>query len=105
MFAPLSRQMADTVQVSVPPGLTDPITVDVKLRYRKFDTTYMQHVYGKGYVNELPILTLAEDRVTFPVGEGLAVENPPSKIEEWQRWNDYGIGLLRKAGSGELRQA
>ena len=35
------------------------------------------------------------------------VENPESPIVEWQRWNDYGIGLLRKGGKskGELRQA
>ncbi len=26
-------------------------------------------------------------------------------IPEWQRWNDYGIGLLRKPGRGQLRQA
>ncbi len=23
----------------------------------------------------------------------------------WMRWNDYGIGLLRKRGAGQLRQA
>ena len=115
IFVPLYNHQippgaADVVHyvLEVPPGLTDPITVDLKLRYRKFDTTYMKHVYGQGYVNELPILTLAEDRVTFPVGAGLAVDNPPSEIDEWQRWNDYGIGLLRKAGSqarGELAGA
>jgi len=26
-------------------------------------------------------------------------------VDPWQRWNDYGIGLLRKGGRGELRQA
>jgi hypothetical protein len=26
-------------------------------------------------------------------------------VEPWQRWNDYGIGLLRKGELGELRQA
>jgi tetratricopeptide (TPR) repeat protein len=45
------------------------------------------------------------DRVTFPV-EGIeaVVENPERDIPAWQRWNDYGIGLLLK-GNAELRQA
>jgi tetratricopeptide (TPR) repeat protein len=53
----------------------------------------------------LPITTLAVDRVTFPVaGVTAEVTNPPRDIPVWQRWNDYGIGLLLK-GKSELRQA
>ncbi len=101
---------ADTVhyRLAVAPDATGSVTVEVRLQYRKFDTTYMQHVYGEGYVNELPIMTLAYDRVSFPVaGSPAEVANEPSPIPEWQRWNDYGIGLLRKGGKskGELRQA
>jgi tetratricopeptide (TPR) repeat protein len=53
----------------------------------------------------LPITTLAVDRVTFPV-EGVAAQpmNEKREIPPWQRWNDYGIGLLLK-GKAELRQA
>jgi tetratricopeptide (TPR) repeat protein len=56
-------------------------------------------------VNQLPITTLCEDRVTFPVeGMDTAVENSVPEFPLWQRWNDYGIGLLLK-GKAELRQA
>ncbi len=103
---------ADVVhyRLDLPAGLRTPVTVEVALRYRKFDATYMQHVFGPDYVNELPLLTLAEDRLTFPIADSpleLVVHNPPSPIDEWQRWNDYGIALLRKGGKskGELRQA
>ena len=99
---------ADVVHylLEVPPDARAPVTVDVALRYRKFDTTYMRHVYGPEYVNDLPVVTLARDRVTFPVrGAAGSVDNPPSPIPVWERWNDYGIGLLRKPGAGELRQA
>ncbi|MEX2140724.1 MAG: tetratricopeptide repeat protein [Pirellulales bacterium] len=100
--------------------IRSPVTVEVKLQYRKFDTEYMRFVAEQGkvggepargvvpgtpYVNELPITTLAVDRMTFPV-EG-AIEqsaDSPRDIPEWQRWNDYGIGLLLK-GKAELRQA
>ena len=107
-------------KLAVPEGLTEPITVEVKLQYRKFDTEYMQFVAQNGlvggnklrgddgtrpYKNELPITTLAVDRVTFPV-EGVDAKptNEKRDIPPWQRWNDYGIGLLLK-GKAELRQA
>ncbi|HRE99498.1 MAG TPA: multiheme c-type cytochrome [Pirellulaceae bacterium] len=107
----------------LPNDLTAPVTVEVKLKYRKFDAEYMRIVgefhrerqrplnglvEGEPYRPDLPILTLASDRVTFPVaGVDAAVENPPREIPEWQRWNDYGIGLLLEstgggAGQGEL---
>jgi tetratricopeptide (TPR) repeat protein len=107
-------------RLAVPPDVTEPITVEVKLQYRKFDAEYMQFVAkngkvagepirgdtgGETYLNELPITTLAVDRVTFPV-EGVAAQptNEKREIPPWQRWNDYGIGLLLK-GKAELRQA
>ncbi|MFK8028931.1 MAG: tetratricopeptide repeat protein [Gammaproteobacteria bacterium] len=34
-----------------------------------------------------------------------ASRNGREPVPLWQRWNDYGIGLLRKQGAGELRQA
>ncbi|HVS15460.1 MAG TPA: multiheme c-type cytochrome [Thermoanaerobaculia bacterium] len=98
-------------RLEIPPGVAGPVTVDLALRYRKFDTTYMRKVMDDPeWVNTLPVMTLAEDRVVFPVagaGGELAPSAPPPE-PEWQRWNDYGIGLLLKAGSksrGELRQA
>ena len=60
-------------EVIVPGDVTEPITVEVKLQYRKFDTTYMQHVYGEDYVNRLPVTTLARDRVIFEIGDAAVV--------------------------------
>ena len=104
---------ADVVHLAftVGPDVIGPILVDVKLQYRKFDTTYMRFFEGEDVFdgNDLPIITLAEDRVSLPVGPpgNVIAADPP--IPTWQRWNDYGIGLLRKgqtgANKGELRQA
>jgi len=132
IFVPLYNHQippgaADVVHylLRVPEDARGSLTFDVVLRFRKFDTTYLQHVFGADYVNDLPTLDLAQDRVVFPIAarggrggsgevlpgaaiaETAAVANPPSPIEPWQRWNDYGIGLLRKGGGskGELRQA
>jgi tetratricopeptide (TPR) repeat protein len=107
-------------ELSLPEEVDAPVTVEVKLQYRKFDQRYMDfvaganaklgqpirgHAEGAAYVNELPVMTLAVDRVTFAVGGVDAeVENPERDIPAWQRWNDYGIGLLLK-GKAELRQA
>jgi tetratricopeptide (TPR) repeat protein len=107
-------------ELALPADLTAPVTVEVKLQYRKFDARYMDFVAtaneklgkpirgdeaGAPYVNDLPITTLAVDTVTFPVaGVTQTVENPKLEFPEWQRWNDYGIGLLLK-GKAQLKQA
>lgn len=102
--------------LTIPPDVVDPITIDVAMRYRKFDTTYMQYVEGKEFVNTLPVMTLAKDSVTLAVGKGSGIGDrgvgsgeQKSAIDPWQRWNDYGIGLFRKgergSNKGQLRQA
>ncbi|HXN22422.1 MAG TPA: tetratricopeptide repeat protein [Candidatus Dormibacteraeota bacterium] len=56
-------------------------------------------------VPDIPIVTLAEDRVTLRVlARGTKPIEPRRvlKAEDWQRWNDYGIGLLLQ---GDLRGA
>jgi hypothetical protein len=118
IFVPLYNHQippgaADVVHYAftVPADVEGPLTVEVALRYRKFDTIYMRHFQGEEFDgNDLPILELAQDTLTLPVrGSGVAAPAQAREIDEWQRWNDYGIGLLRKAGTGgmagELRQA
>lgn len=106
--------------LQVPSDVAAPVTVIVKLQYRKFDKIYTDfftskskpgdkpirgHTPGEPYLNELPITTLCEDTITFPVeGIDVPVENAKVEIPVWQRWNDYGIGLFLK-GKAELRQA
>jgi len=114
---------------TVPADAGESVTLDVKLNYRKFDTIYMNYVFGKGYsngapfqlTNELPIVTIASDTVTFPVEGGantmaaLQAGRTPLPVQTnsiplWQRWNDYGIGLFLEGGDkgaekGQLLQA
>ena len=106
---------------TVPEDLTAPLTFEVKFQYRKFDTIYMNYVFGKSYTNgapfqftnDLPITPMASDRITFPIEGGQfqpSTLNPqPSTMPDWQRWNDYSIGLLLKGDKGsekgELVQA
>ena len=105
--------------LTVPENQSDPLTFEVKLHYRKFDTIYLNYVFGTNYTagapltvtNDLPITTIASDRITFPIEGDMKSEirNPKSEIPEWQRWNDYGIGLLlegdKGSEKGELIQA
>ena len=127
IFTPLYNHQippgaAQTVhyELQLPSDLDAPVTVEIKLQYRKFDQRFMNyvaetteqlgiplrgHTAGKEYVNNLPVTTLAVDRVQFPVaGAASTVDNPVQEFPLWQRWNDYGIGLLLK-GKAELRQA
>ena len=101
--------------LAVPDDAAAPLEVEVEVRYRKFDTTYMRHVYGEARVNDLPVLVLARDAVTLPVRardgrvHGATSAAAADAIPAWQRWYDYGIGLFREgdrgAGRGSLRQA
>lgn len=103
--------------LDVPADATGPLQIDVALRYRKFDSRFLRHVEGDGYHgNRLPVTTLATDSVTLPVAASgsapdaaadTAQQRPPAA--PWERWNDYGIALLREgnqgANKGELRGA
>jgi tetratricopeptide (TPR) repeat protein len=51
----------------------------------------------KQAVPDVPVVALAEDDVTLPVaakGAGPLAGKVDLKPEDWQRWNDYGIGLF-----------
>jgi Tfp pilus assembly protein PilF len=56
-------------------------------------------------IPDVPIVTIAEDEVALPV---VAHNSPPAepktitRKDEWQRWNDYGIGLFLQ---GDLKGA
>ncbi|MFZ0198408.1 MAG: tetratricopeptide repeat protein [Candidatus Sulfotelmatobacter sp.] len=56
-------------------------------------------------IPDLPIVTVAEDEVTLPVVAHNAPAPKPKTVvlkDEWQRWNDYGIGLFLQ---GDLKAA
>lgn len=109
------------------------LRVQARVLYRKFDWELMAFVVRQrkpgeppipgdspeGYTNTLPITHICEDAVTVPIGDQpLAQElprgelsivwrdsrEPAPTVPIWERWNDYGIGLLLK-GKSQLRQA
>lgn len=56
-------------------------------------------------IPDLPIVTVAENSAEVRVLPGGATAPPPSTVvkkTDWQRWNDYGIGLLLQ---GDLKAA
>ncbi|MEC7681042.1 MAG: multiheme c-type cytochrome [Planctomycetota bacterium] len=115
-------------RLAVPSEGTEPITVTARLLYRKFDTEYLDYIrrdrdpevdlwsLGQpGDPNDLPIVEIASDEVQLLVQSDVVVETTetsgsqtPESSESgpplWQRWNDYGIGMLLK-GKAELKQA
>ncbi len=118
IFVPLYNHQippgaADVVhyKINLPEDIKGPITIEARLKYRKFDNEYLQHIQAEDFNgNDLPITIMATDRVTLPIEGGPSViANKSSNIPDWERWNDYGIGLLREGNSGsskgELRQA
>jgi tetratricopeptide (TPR) repeat protein len=94
-------------RLAVPSAMQGELEVRARLHYRKFDTRMMQLVLDEDFRrNDLPITTLATDRVVFRVasaGDWTTAPAPPTAA--WERWNDYGIGALRKPQRRQLRQA
>lgn len=105
-------------KIQIPEQTSGTIEVTARLLYRKFDTEFLDFIrrdrdpdrdpldLGQpGDPNDLPILVIASDTVTFGV-EGHSTQGIPSSqvIPVWQRYNDYGIGSLLK-GKAELKQA
>jgi tetratricopeptide (TPR) repeat protein len=92
--------------LTIPPDATGPVTVDAAIKYRKFDTRFYRHVLGSEFQrNDLPVTTLATDSVALRLAGGETAMDQRRGIPEWERWNDYGIGLLREGKKGEARQA
>ncbi len=99
---------ADVVhyRLRLPEDARGPLRLRVRVLYRKFDTRYLRYIQGEAFAgNDLPVSLLAEDELVLPVGRASEVPARPSAVPAWERWNDYGIALLRKGGRGELRQA
>ena len=98
--------------LQIPEDAQGPVAIEAQLNYRKFDTTFLRHLQGEQFSgNQLPVTVMASDRLLLPLQghqEALDEQQPPT-IKPGERWNDYGIGLLREGNSGsskgELRQA
>ena len=56
----------------------------------------------KGRVPDLPIVVLAQAEAQIAVGREPAPWKPKVVREDYERWNDYGIGMLRQ---GDLKGA
>ena len=89
------------------PGAAVPTVVTADYDDRKF--AFTQSLYGvsakQEKIPDLPIVTVAQNEVSVDVLAANAPA-PQPKIqlakEDWQRWNDYGIGLFLQ---GDLKAA
>jgi tetratricopeptide (TPR) repeat protein len=98
-------------KMTVPPDVSGPIELTVRVRYRKFDQKYLEYIYGAKNqpIPKLPIVDMCSDTVTLPVGTANVAEQTSPITPVWQRWNDYGIACYLEGGPGKkkgnLRQA
>ncbi|MFZ5928274.1 MAG: multiheme c-type cytochrome [Acidobacteriota bacterium] len=122
---------ADTAhyRVAIPKNVRGPVTFHARLNYRKFSKYYTEFSYAlqpkpgqkaelvslhydaREYgpvpgarIPEVPIVTLAQARVTLPVAPpgGKTEWRYAADRRHWERWNDWGIGHLLQ---GDLKAA
>jgi tetratricopeptide (TPR) repeat protein len=122
---------ADTVhyRVKIPKDARGPLNFSARLHYRKFSKYYTEFSYALqpkpgqdsrlvslhydsreyapapgAQVPEIPVVTLAQARVTLPVAPaGRKTEwRYSTDRQHWERWNDWGIGHLLQ---GDLKAA
>jgi tetratricopeptide (TPR) repeat protein len=122
---------ADTAhyRVKIPGDVRGPVTFHARLNYRKFSKYYTEFSYAlrpkadqearrvslhsdsreyerapDARVPEVPIVTLAQARVSLPVApRGAKTEwRYSAERASWERWNDWGIGSLLQ---GDLKAA
>ena len=86
------------------PGQPDPGR-DADDRKFNFNGSLQGVSAKKEQIPDVPIVTVAENEVTLPVAaHGSSPLQPKADLhpEDWQRWNDYGIGLFLQ---GDLKAA
>ncbi|MBL8215289.1 MAG: tetratricopeptide repeat protein, partial [Bryobacterales bacterium] len=98
---------ADTAhfRIDLPKNVKGPVSLNAKLNYRKFAWSYTQFAYADQPTKpDVPIVTLAESKATLNIAK-------PGETSDWQqvldaadyqRWNDWGIGMLLQ---GDLKGA
>ena len=87
------------------PGSPGSVTADYDDRKVSFDASMKGVSAKEEKIPDLPIVALAENQVSLDVlAAGAPAPHPATQLvkEDWQRWNDYGIGLLLQ---GDLKAA
>jgi len=74
------------------------ITLRARVNYRRLNQEYTNYVLRQQKRElTLPVVRMAEAEITLAENPQSAIRNPQSKIPQWKRWNDYGIGLLEQS--------
>jgi tetratricopeptide (TPR) repeat protein len=89
----------------LPKDITGQVSLTATVRYRRFNQHFIDYGITQTGQKEPkpypePIVDMATETRTLKIGDNAPVPPDPSEnkdhpaIPEWQRWNNYGIGLL-----------
>ena len=88
-------------KLHLPDSKITQLTIESSLNYRKFSNELLKASGIELKPEQIPVAVMAKDKLVLK-------ENGSDKLEViplWQRWNDYGIALLRKPKKMQLKQA
>ena len=86
-------------RIDVPLDFEGPVTFSARLNYRKFQQSLTEFAFSKATPRtpaaeaantpQLPVVVMADAEVTLS-----STVSGAADPTDWERWNDYGIGLL-----------
>jgi tetratricopeptide (TPR) repeat protein len=79
------------------------ITVTAQVNYRRFNQHFVNFGIKNGYVQ--PVVVMTQRTRVFQIGKNDPAPTDPADNPVWQRWNNYGIGLLDAQQYGDSAHA
>jgi len=107
-------------RIRVPDSPGGALTLRARLLWRKFDRAYTEFAFQANRVGfglfercpDLPITMICSDEVRLAIAESNATDDPARTAvgdrvpaTDWERCNDYGIGLLLQGDTRGARRA
>ena len=92
---PIPSGQSDLVRFKfhIPPAITGPVTITVKVNYRRFRRGFTNFILGESV--DYPVVEMVSKSVQLRLGRTEGSWPPPDR-DQMLRWNNYGIALLRQ---------
>ena len=90
---PSGQSVVVCYEFSIPKAASGPLQLSAKVLYRHFNETFIRFVLGDRH-ERFPVVDMASDTKSLVLSKAEFRPKPAESEPDWQRWNNFGIGLL-----------